>query len=202
MEQSGKPMSAEDLAKFRAQQEGKMIFVGRDNTGTYQPQPTKDQVKAAEEVVENKIEIQLGRSETVTAGFNYYNGRSRGGDKKNKKGHSIYGDFRSAWMEATSNTSSPEKKAESKKASEDRLNDLFGGLYIVKWTDGGLAVYDPKAYNEEDDPDPISVVGKMRDLSRFMYGGSDAAGIETAYKEYDEDKKQWSSNKGNKPKAY
>ena len=97
-EAAGVDFSEEEFIK---ELEGRLILVERDETGVFQPVITDEQREAAEQIISDKIEIQVGRTEkgtTQRAPTYRVSGDDR--DTDDSEGpYSVYPVIRTAWKE-------------------------------------------------------------------------------------------------------
>lgn len=183
------PMSNEQKTEFAKNfADNNLIRVERDANGVLQPVVTDELIKAAEKVVEDQIEIQLGFSKTAEAGWK----PESGGGASGASGGS--GDDDQA-MIAGYKASLEAFGIDTEKVKEGKIvstnNRSFTGLsrsyQYKKMPDGSVAVYKAGDLDAEGNPvmkmegfdqkpaAPIFTAKKPKDLAQFVYGGQDIA---------------------------
>ncbi len=125
------PMTKDELDKFIESQKSKFILLKHDDQGILQPQPTKEQIKAALDTVDAEIEIRMGKEETMDEPYRG-GGGGGGSTKKEKPISDIANKVYNAVKLSSTNT----------KEAERLLSEASGGKYVFKYTSDGLDVYE------------------------------------------------------------
>ena len=154
------PMNEGELNNFIDSQRSKFILLQHDDQGILQPVLTKEQDKAAFDIVDNEIEIRMGKEETFDEP---YRGGGRGGAEDEIKQTSgiperVYG----AWDNVESLGS-----AESQRI----MSQASGGQYSFKWEKedgvGGINVYKKNSKGELEKQN-LTIITNPKYLSKYF----------------------------------
>lgn len=192
---AGKELSKAEIDEVEKLKRDRMILVTRDETGTMQPRPSEAQYKAARERVVAEIEIQLGYTDTTTAGRNPVTDTESKHQKK--LDGSLYGRLERAWN----------------KGETSAFNALSGDDTLFEWVKGGLQEYKIKrvadkknklsgevTYKTERIPQG-SPIKHLDDMSSYFYGETDAKGQAGGRYDLKIDKAAYKSLGANEPTA-
>jgi len=204
-EEAGLELSKEEFLK---DQESKMIFLKRDETGVYQPELTNEQIEAARKVVSDKIEVHIGleeKGQTKRAPSYFGGGGGSGSGKEDGSDYALYEEIRDAWRLSETD---PER-------SVWLLNNASGGKYRFSWEQGGITVREGNLTDDgTDSPKGYPIISRgvtdLRNLAPYFFGtGTGTKGTRDSYLEFDQQKsayynagkaKRSSSKKSSTPK--
>jgi hypothetical protein len=155
------PMNEGELNNFIDSQRSKFILLQHDDQGILQPVLTKEQDKAAFDIVDNEIEIRMGKEETMDEPYRG-GGRVGGAEDEIKQTSGIPERVYGAWDNVESLGS-----AESQRI----MSQASGGQYSFKWEKedevGGINVYKKNSKGELEKQN-LTIITNPKYLSKYF----------------------------------
>lgn len=189
---SGKTMSDDEKAAFaKKYEEEKMIRFVKDPSGNWVPVLTDAHVKAAEKVVDDQIEVQLGFKKTAEPGWKPATGGggSTGGDDSDKKKRAMAGYKATllAWGYDPESVRNNPNDPKSWKVVQPNFSGLSkeyqyvkvgNSVYVYEVGDVDVKTGKPKKQemNDQLDREPVFIAKSPKDLSQFSFTGGDPSG--------------------------
>jgi hypothetical protein len=155
------PMNEGELNNFIDSQRSKFILLQHDDQGILQPVLTKEQDKAAFDIVDNEIEIRMGKEETFDEPYRGGGGGGGSKDKEEKPASNVATKVFNAW----------------KNNDADALSMASGGKLVFKYVKpSGVNIYDGDPNDKNTKLlNPGGPIQGVNDLATYFVGKESAS---------------------------
>lgn len=171
-----------DEAEYRAELEKNYVFIGEDETGTFQPIPTEEQEQLARDRVRQEFDKQTGVEVSGKGAWKPTSSSISAGDESSRL--DLMRRLHQAWSMSETD----------RNQSQAILSSLTGDNTYFKWTEGGLQAYVSGGTYKDNEgatrllEKPIgSPVKSLQDLSSYFYPETDAKGQAIGYSQFIQD---------------
>lgn len=161
-----------------------MVKKVKSDDGTINPELTKAQRDKAELMASDEID---GQMEMNMSGTTRDVPRGDGAGKTPKEqGFDTYKAIKKAW----------DLSKTSPVTSQKMLTNLTAGRYDIVWGEGGLKVRGYLDDGTVDTKNPIATVTSTEQLAPFIYGTTDAAGVDTSIEQFNKEREEYKKRFG------